>query len=43
MKTSTLIAIWRDILAHYAHQSDRQQQLLQELLRTITRHLTPPP
>ena len=43
LRTSQLLAIWRDILSHYQSRPDIQQQLKNEFFRTIEREITPPP
>ena len=43
LRTSQLLAIWRDILSHYQSRPDIQQQLKNEFIKTIERAITPPP
>ena len=41
MKTSKQIEIWRDVMAHYAGQPERQEELFRELMREIRRAVMP--
>ena len=37
MKTSKQIEIWRDVMAHYKSDPERQEQLFMELMRELRR------
>ena len=43
MKTSKQIEIWRDVIAHYAGQPERQEQEFRELVRMLRKEIMPPP
>lgn len=43
MKTSKQIEIWRDIMAHYDADPERQEQLFLELVHELRKQIMPPP
>jgi hypothetical protein len=43
LRTSQLIAIYRDIIARYDGQPERQEQEFRELVATLKKEIMPPP
>ncbi len=43
LKTSKQIEIWRDVMAHYEGQPERQEEMFKELVTEIRKAIMPPP